>query len=427
MNNYRILSSGRVVGSVLNHTVSADGNAITTSAITAPQEAEDGKVVTTYSGSRYRLGKRMAGWQALVESVGEEGVQIHVPDVHIPDVHIPDLHIPDMHLPDMHIEDFSNMLGHLSKPSSAGRSVEIANNANATTDATGVPSKTTANEGNQSNLKLSTSVDSKSKQRSLRERKRAAKLKYDLTGQTAGPKGKYLISGKPFRTTSGKSHIYSAYEADSDGLPKEDEGFDILALKVSTNCEALTREASNYDRIVKGGYGSRFVTKHDFLNKWGGPSFGSSACALVLEAGTQDLKSVMAARGSRGLDGPAMRDAARAAALCVQAMHSVGLVWTDLKPENFIVTSTSIGHGDEGLEGVKGIDLESAIPVGENPVDYSPEACPPEFAESFHNGEALDHVLDYTYDIWSLGMLLYELSTGRSYFETETPEVGYSA
>ena len=74
-----------------------------------------------------------------------------------------------------------------------------------------------------------------------------------------------------------------------------------------------------------------------------------------------------------------------------------------------------------GLPGVKGIDLESVIVKGGNPIDYSPEACPPEFAKAFMGGYGEDFILDYSYDMWSLGMMLYELSTGKAYFEKKSP------
>jgi serine/threonine protein kinase len=83
-----------------------------------------------------------------------------------------------------------------------------------------------------------------------------------------------------------------------------------------------------------------------------------------------------------------------------------------MKTENFIVTK-------DGQ--VKGIDLESAIPVQDNPVDYSPEATPPEFARAFLSGDGPFFVLQYNYDVWSFGMLLYELSTGKGYFDGMTP------
>jgi len=72
---------------------------------------------------------------------------------------------------------------------------------------------------------------------------------------------------------------------------------------------------------------------------------------------------------------------------------------------------------------IKGIDLESAMPVRDNPVDYSPEATPPEFAKAFLAGEGPYFVLDYNYDLWSLGMMLYELATGSGYFDGKSPLV----
>merc|ERR1712071_644232 len=132
-----------------------------------------------------------------------------------------------------------------------------------------------------------------------------------------------------------------------------------------------------------------------------------------------DLKALLIQRQGKGLVGKSMRDAAAAAGQCIQAMHSSNLVWTDLKPENFVLTVDE--DGENGLSGVKGIDLESAIPYGNSPVDYSPEACPPEFARAFIKGEAPEFILDPSYDMWSLGMMLYELSTGRAYFEGRSP------
>lgn len=240
------------------------------------------------------------------------------------------------------------------------------------------------------------------------------RIKLNLNGKSIG-NGKYLLVGKP-KTSSLKSQIFSGFRTDKDGQPTGDE----LTIKLSTNYEALERENRNYKKAAGGIFPGAFVNKIEFMAYADGKGFDDFS-ALVLEAGKKDLRALLTERGGKGLDGRSMRDAAAAIGQCVQAMHSSNLVWTDIKAENFVVVSDS--NGESGLPGVRGIDLESAMPIRGNPVDYSPEACPPEFAAVFMKGDGASFTLDPSYDIWSAGMLLYELSTGKPYFKGKNPAV----
>jgi len=236
--------------------------------------------------------------------------------------------------------------------------------------------------------------------------------KYNLNGKTVGD-GKYLLSGQKIKSTSIRSEIYYAYKADANGLPTGPR----LTVKLSPKLESLSRENDTYNKVTGGlFYRDNFVKKLDYLpDAQGNRGFGKNCGALVLESGERTLRALCDARRNKGLEGKAMRQAAVALVQCIQAMQSYGLVWTDLKAENFVVVSDSTGDGS--IEGIKAIDLESAVPAGGPPLDYSPEACPPEFAQAVSRGEGPDFIVNYEYDSWSYGMLLYELATGRSYWK----------
>lgn len=329
LTDWKILTNGRIVGTVKNHPTIPDGDVITTSPISRPDQVGENKIVTTISGSKYKLGKAQ-------------------------------------------------------KKSSTTK-----------------PKMTST----------SSSISSSSSEQfiTVQELQKRARVVFDLNKDVVGDDSRqYLLAGKPVKSTSGKSVIYKAYRSDEDGLPQGDA----LAVKISSNWEAIEREADNYSKITKSGLiRGQFAELVDYL-----PTASvvtkkfKNQSALVMERGVTDLKRYIAVNGK--LEGSELREATAAAAQCIQAVHASGLVWTDMKTENFVVTSTGA---------FKGIDLESAMPVNDNPVDYSPEGTPPEFAAAFLAGDGPYFVLQYSYDIWSLGMLFYELSTGRGYFEGKSP------
>lgn len=322
LNDWQVLKNGSVEGTVKNHPVIDDGDTITTSPVTDPDNAKANAIVVTVSGSKYKLGKPAKG--------NKPPLSASLPPA----------------------------------PASP-------NNAQAA---------------------------------------RLARAKYNLNGQVIG--NAYLLSGKPLRSTSGKSTIWTAYLMDGEGMPKGNP----LIIKVSSNIIAIQREADNYKRVTSGLTKGQFVKCYDFYAIPPGPKKPAvEQCALVMDKGDADLKAYLNKNGP--LTGRQLREAAVAAIQCLRAVHSANLVWTDLKTENFVVLTTS----NNGIA-FRGIDLESAMPVLDNPVDYSPEACPPEFADALLEGMGPYFILEYSYDIWSLGMMLFELSTGRPVFDGINPD-----
>ena len=381
VDGWRISRKGELLGVVSNHPTLPDGDLITTSPLSDPKSLADNKIVTTESGSKYKLGlseatmKQMEKDRKAAEAAAKKAEQAAAREA-----------------------------AALAKKQAAEEKAAAAaakKQAAAATKAAPVPAPA-----------AKTPPAAVSAGPSLKERMRQAKIDFGLNGKEVG-NGRYLLSGNMLRSTSGKSQIYNAYEADNDGLPTGPR----LTVKLSSNFDRLEQESRNYDKVTGGLFSGSFVKKVEYLPDSQGK--GVSGAALILESGNRNLKDVMAARMNQGLTGKSMRQAAVALAQCIQAMHTSNLVWTDLKAENFVVVSDSIGEGS--FDGVKGIDLESVVPMGGPPMDYSPEACPPEFAEEYLAGRGLEFRVDYHYDIWSFGMLMYELSTGRTYFEGKSP------
>jgi len=248
----------------------------------------------------------------------------------------------------------------------------------------------------------------KTEVKDLTKKLQKAKSEYDLTGKAVG-NGTFLLSGRPVRSTSGKSTISACYRSDNDGLPVGES----LCVKLSTNLEVLRRESSNYKKVTTGLTRGKFVNFYEFYGRAGDDKNLNKQGAIVMERGLMDCKSYLSENGAP--TGKKLRDVCVAAVQCLQAVHSANLVWTDMKVENFVVTSM------DPLT-VKGIDLESAMPTRKNPVDYSPEACPPEFAKAFLVGDGPYFKLEPSYDVWSLGMALYELSTATTFFSRKSPE-----
>lgn len=395
LDEWEVMADGTVVGTVTGHPAIEDGDVIATSPLQNPGGAAALAIVTTMSGSRYKLGipsmnpqdpkQQRNGFNGATTSKRTSASIAVNPQKALVDA--------QKRAEKQYQLIIQNYMGGGMKPAAE---IEQATS--------------TMEEGED--IMEAQRVAKLMYEKALKEARRAAQLKYDLTGEIVGG---HMLSGKPIKSTSGKSQIWTAYESDDDGLPVGDP----VIIKVSPVVEALERENENYKKATSGFQSGQFVKVHEFLPRAGESKQLYKQCALVLEKGARDLKNYLSYQQDMKLQGGALRDAAMAAAKCLQAFHSSNLVWTDLKPENFVVMEDAISSSNR-LD-VKGIDLESAMPYKDNPVDYSPESCPPEFAEAFLKGDAPYFELDYSYDIWSYGIFLYELSTGEGAFDGKTP------
>ena len=266
---WEILRNGALRGMVKNHPTIPNGDVITTSPLADPSASRNNGVVVTKSGSQYRLGTGKGGASKVQAS-------------------------------------FNNR----AKTPAPAPVVKA-------------PAPTPA-PARQTVVKTA----SQPKEKSLQEQLREAKKDYGLNGKTVDD-GNYLLVGNPLRSTSFRSKIYYGYRSDANGLPTGPR----LTVKTSTAADALARENENYNRITRGIFFGQFVKKLQYLPVASSSGEFKGSSALVLESGDLNLRALMDTRKNRGLSGKALRQAAVAIAQCIQAVHSSGLVWTDLKAE----------------------------------------------------------------------------------------------
>eukprot|EP00977_Amphora_coffeiformis_P018332 scaffold6420_cov168-Amphora_coffeaeformis.AAC.10 len=250
----------------------------------------------------------------------------------------------------------------------------------------------------------------------------------EIEGEETVLGSKYVLHHKGSTSTSGKSTLVDARPRSIQGgtqqpTPEEDAEAkrQRVIVKFSENIMALKREVENYEKVTTSDTKDLFVKVHDFYNPSenkplselpkslaNAPQFKGQA-ALVMERGAQDLKSYLQENGP--LQGKALQDAVIKTARTVKACHDQKMVWTELKATNFVIQP----NGD--TNDIKAIDLESAVPQGGNPIDFSPEAIPPEFALAYMCGREPFMEMEPTFDIFSLGLLWYEMATGSNYWQ----------
>jgi serine/threonine-protein kinase len=182
------------------------------------------------------------------------------------------------------------------------------------------------------------------------------------------------------------------------------------AMQSAEAVERFTREARNAVRLR-----SEHVAKVTDVGK-----LDSGAPYMVMEyLEGADLSRVVQATGSIAID-EAVFFVLQACEAIAEA-HSLGIIHRDLKPQNLFVTRRVDGKPlikvlDFGIS--KSIDTQSGLSLTRtSSIMGSPLYMSPEQMRSSKN-------VDQRSDIWALGVILYELLTGRVPFEAEAiPEL----
>ncbi len=208
----------------------------------------------------------------------------------------------------------------------------------------------------------------------------------------------YFLDGSAI-STSGKAAIHSGFRkcpvtGERCGLP--------LIIKSSTNIQAILRELENYRKVANTEV---FAQIWDSLIPKDSQVYFATTAAIIIEKGDCDLLDFL--RDNGPMEGERLRKAATQVANCVKAVHDSQMVWTEVKSENFVMC--------DGV--IKGIDLESAVPLGSSVIDFTPKTSPPEFALGFLKGRPKQNEMAFDYDVWSLGTVYYEMATGELFHD----------
>ena len=141
---------------------------------------------------------------------------------------------------------------------------------------------------------------------------------------------------------------------------------------------------------------------------------------LVMEMGSASLFLELVSQRIAGHDEIKIKKVFHTIVQRVQQLHSHSIIHSDIKPRNILRMPD---------DNIVLCDLDSALPTGSiRDASYkcSSAYCPPELAQFLFGNGTAPKVTD-KFDVWSLGLILYELCTGQHLFSQDISDDNMTA
>jgi len=219
-----------------------------------------------------------------------------------------------------------------------------------------------------------------------------------------------LLVTDQLRVGSTKSELFKCYHTSDEAKVHP------FVIKISHNTRQIELEHKIYRHLssqLTDDQQGLFCRAFEFVDA---SPMTDGRTGFVMECGIENLRGFIWKHGA--YTGEKLKNAMRDVIRIVHTLHSLGTIWTEVKAENLIV----FGEG----EIIKAIDLESFARPNEFLRAYTAETYPPEFpADMLYEGIP-EIPLDYSFDVYGLGLVLFELATGEPLFTLQrTYDVDY--